>query len=134
MTLLSKYLSGQSLRIPLLLLVLTGSVSLAGCGGPLDLLMGGPNVAANTQVGKTNNQTIGTTENTEQTILRPQARDIRQSKDTNKVQAQEVQTVVVNEVPVWVILLLILGWLLPSPNEIIQTLFGRKRNGTTRKS
>jgi hypothetical protein len=79
---------------------------------------GGPNVAANVQAGKTNNQTVGTTSNSEQKIVRPKARDIRQSNDSNKVQADEVQTVVVNEVPVWVVLLLILGWLFPSPGEI----------------
>jgi len=97
---------------------------------PLSLLTGGgPNVAANTQVGKTNTQTIGTTNNVEQTLVRPQARTIRQSNDTSKVQADSVQTVVVNEVPVWVILLLVLGWLFPSPNEIarhIKALFIRK--------
>lgn len=86
---------------------------------PLSLLTGGgPNVAANVQAGKTNSQTIGTTNNVEQTLVRPQANTIRQSNDTNKVQADNVATVVVNEVPVWVILLLVLGWLFPSPNEI----------------
>jgi hypothetical protein len=90
---------------------------------------GGPNVAANVQAGKTNNQTVGTTSNSEQKIVRPKARDIRQSNDSNKVQADEVQTVVVNEVPVWVVLLLILGWLFPSPGEIgrmILSVFKRK--------
>ncbi len=75
-------------------------------------------MAANVQAGKTNSQTIGTTENTSQKIVKPQARDIRQSKDTNSVQADAVETVVVNEVPVWVIVALVLGWLFPSPGEI----------------
>ena len=117
-----KFLSGLSLRTLLLLLVLIGGVSLTGCSGTqaLSLLTGGgPNVAANTQVGKNNLQTIGTsTVNGDQKIVRPQARDIRQSQDSNKVQADRVETVVVNEVPMWVILLLILGWLFPSPGEI----------------
>jgi len=111
------------------LLVLT--LPLSSCGSnPLSLLTGGgPNVAANVQAGKTNSQTVGTTNVTEQKLVRPQARDIRQSNDTNKVQASEVDTVVVNEVPVWVILLLILGWLFPSPGEIgrsILSIFKKK--------
>lgn len=121
---LLKSLCGLSLRTPLLLLVFSGMV-LAGCGGsPLSLLTGGgPNVAANVQAGKTNNQTIGTTKVTEQKIVRPQARDIRQTSDTNKVRAESVKTVVVNEVPTWVMLLLILGWLFPSPGEIGRSLY-----------
>ena len=81
-------------------------------------------MAANVQAGKTNSQTIGTTENTSQKIVRPQARDIRQSKDTNSVQADSVETVVVNEVPVWVIVALVLGWLFPSPGEIGRIIRG----------
>lgn len=113
------------------IIFLSGILLMVGCSGPLDLLTGGgPNIAANTQVGKTNTQTVGTTNNTDQTIVRPQARDIKQTSDTNKVSADKVETVVVNEVPVWVILLLILGWLLPSPGEIgrsIASIFKRKK-------
>ncbi len=46
-----------------------------------------------------------------------------------KVSAESVEKVTVNEVQPWVILLLILGWLLPSPNEIarwVSNLFKRK--------
>jgi len=100
---------------------------------PLSLLTGGgPNVAANVQAGKTNSQTIGTTSNIAPTLsLRPNARVDRvdQSTTQTKVSSDEVDTVVINEVPAWVILLLILGWLLPSPQEITRgflKLFGRK--------
>lgn len=43
------------------------ALTLAGCSGsPLSLLTGGgPNIAANVQAGKTNTQTLGTTQNTE---------------------------------------------------------------------
>ena len=122
-----KSLSGQSSRLLLLLLVLT---SMPSCSkGPLSLLTGGgPNVAANIQAGKTNSQTIGTTKIVEQ---KTESGDIK-SVDA-KVSAESVEKVTVNEVPPWVILLLILGWLLPSPNEIgrwITKLFTReKRNG-----
>jgi len=104
---------------------------LIGCSSlnPLGFLSSGVNTAANTQVGKTNTQNVGTTNNVEQTLVRPQAKTIRQSNDTSKVQADSVQTVVVNEVPAWVILLLVLGWLFPSPNEIasyVRSFFTKK--------
>ena len=124
-----RFLSGLSLRLLLLLLVLT---SIASCSkGALGLLTGGgTNVAANTQLGRTNNQTIGTTDNTEQTIQFDSAERVSQSDDNNKVRAENVQTVVVNEVPVWVILLLVLGWLFPSPNEIgrwVRSIFTKNK-------
>lgn len=123
MKVLLKHLCGPSLRTLRWLLAFSGILLMVGCSGPLDLLTGGgPNIAANTQVGKTNTQTLGQTNLTEQSIVRPQARDIRQSADTNKVSSDTVETVVVNEVPMWVILLLILGWLLPSPGEIGRSL------------
>lgn len=135
MSVSSKSLSGRSSRSLLFPLVLIGLVSLTGCGGgPLSLLTGGgPNVLANTQAGKTNSQTIGTTNNVAPTVsLKPNSRvdSIDQSTNTSRVKADNVETVVVNEVPVWVILLLILGWLLPSPAEIgrmIVGLFKRKK-------
>ncbi|WP_420584890.1 bacteriophage spanin2 family protein [Ruegeria sp.] len=79
-------------------------VALSSCsaGQALNLLTGGgPNVAANVQAGKTNSQTIGTTHNTDQKIVRPQARTIRQHNDTNSVQADAVEQVVVNQGAPW---------------------------------
>ena len=123
-----KSLSGLSLRLLLLPLVLTLTVSCSS--GALGILTGGgPNVAANVQAGKTNSQTIGTTNNVEQKLENPVTNTIKQSNDSNSVQADKVETVIVNEVPVWVILLLLLGWLLPSPNEMgrwIRSPFSRK--------
>ncbi|MDE4297073.1 bacteriophage spanin2 family protein [Phaeobacter gallaeciensis] len=74
--------------------------ALAACStiSPLKLLTGaGPNVAANTQAGKTNTQTIGQTRITEQKLVRPQARTINQSSDDNRVRAENVSSVTVNE-------------------------------------
>jgi len=134
---LSEYSHSRSSRLALLALVSSGILLMAGCSGsPLSLLTGGgPNVAANVQAGKTNSQTVGTTNVTEQKLVRPKARNIRQTADNNKVRSDSVETVVVNEVPVWVVLLLILGWLLPSPNEIgrwIRSLFVKKADRPTR--
>ena len=113
------------MRILILVLLLSGCSSL----NPLGFLGSGVNTAANTQVGKTNTQTIGTTNNVEQKLENPVANTIKQSNDSNSVQADRVETVVVNEVPVWVVLLLLLGWLLPSPNEMgrwLRSPFSRK--------
>lgn len=126
---LLKFSFGPSSRLLLLLLVLT---SIASCGtSPLGLLTGGgTNVAANTQIGKTNSQTIGTTNNTEQKLEFDTAGRVFQSTDNNRVKTESVENVTVNETNPWVILLLVLGWLLPSPNEIgrsIRSLFSRKK-------
>lgn len=113
-------------------LVATILLILPACSGlsPLSLLTGGgPNTAANVQAGKTNSQTVGATNNVEQVLVRPQANTIRQSNDTSKLQADRVESVTINDTPMWIILLLVLGWLLPSPNEIarhIKALFIRK--------
>ena len=114
--------SGRSLRLVLWLLVWTGLVSLSGCGtNPLSLLTGGgPKVAANTQIGKENNQTVGVVSNT-----RPQLR-VEAPVDTV---VQDTSTTKNTEVDPLMLLLLILGWLPPSPSEIGRSfinLFKRK--------
>lgn len=93
-------------------------ISLAGCGGPLSLLTGGgPNVAANVQLGK---------ENVQQAVVKQErieaGRDVIQQ--TSSVVADKVDRVNIQQTPVWMILLLILGWLLPSPNEIARGIRG----------
>lgn len=63
-------------------------------------LSGGPSVSANVQAGKTNTQTIGTTEVNETSLnqTRPQARrDVVQSQDDSAVKADQIQSVIVNE-------------------------------------
>lgn len=124
---LLKHLCGPSLRTLRWLSVSSGILLMAGCSGPLDLLTGGgTNVAANTQVGKTNTQTLGQTNLTEQSIVRPQARKIKQSADTNKVSSERVETVIVNETPPWLIFIgvilfalwSLLLYQLPSPDQI----------------
>lgn len=95
---------------------------LASCGGsPLSLLTGGgPNVAANVQAGKTNSQSIGVTNLTEQKLVRPQARQIEQSTGETGVRAENVEQVFNTNIDPWVILLLcfLAGVLVPSHREI----------------
>ena len=95
-------------------------ILLTSCGGlkPLSLLSGGgPNVAANTQLGQENEQTVGLRTSNEQTIVRPNARDITQTSDEG-VKAEKIDNITVQNIPPWVLVLLVLGWLLPSPGEI----------------
>lgn len=121
------------------ILILIGSLS--GCGGGLTgtalrtaagaVMDSGPSVNANAQVGKTNSQTIGETRVTEvkvAPVVRDNAfenlnQDNRTSADERTVSADRVETVVVNQIPAWllagmagVILLFgLIGWLSPQP-------------------
>ena len=117
---------GQYSLLLLLLLVLTNTVS---CSKLPSLLTGGTQVAANVQAGKTNTQTLGTTNNIAPTVsVRPNSRvdTIDQSNTTSQVRTEAVETIVVNEIPVWLVLLfgLLCGFLIPSPQEIIRSIVG----------
>lgn len=97
----------KTLLAPLSLILL-----LSGClGSPLSLLSGGgPNVAANVQAGAENNQTGA------------QVGDIIKAETVNSGVSPSGSVGSFNisnqDIPMWVILLLILGWVLPSPQEI----------------
>lgn len=129
---LSKYWSGLSSRLLLLLLVWIGLVSLTACSAsPLSLLTGGgPNVAANTQLGQENNQTLGVSNNTSTTVKDVEG-PVQVSNDKNEVKVDSGSvTVNKTEVDPLLILLLILGWVLPSPQELVRSflnLFKRKQ-------
>ena len=89
---------------------------------PSFLTGGGPNVAANVQLGKTNSQTVGTTNNKAPSVsVRPQSR----------VDTIDQSNEVVNnyELPVWVwvvgIFLFIAGWVTDTPYTYVQRLRGR---------
>lgn len=87
-------------------------VVLAGCGAlPLGMLGGGPNVAANTQIGKENRQAVLSTE-----LGDTAGRDIV----TKEVEAGPVESLIVNntEIPPWVLLVALIGWLLPTPTQM----------------
>ena len=94
----------------MLVRVILLSLLLSSCGKfPLNLLSGGgPNVAADVQVGKNNTQQIVASQTT-----------VGRDLNNKTVEANEIKQVTVNErTPPWVILLLVLGWIFPSPNEI----------------
>ena len=104
---------------------------LSGCGlNPLGLLggSGGPTVNSNAQIGKENRQSVLSVENKTSA-----GRDvITKEVETGKVENLDI---INTNIPPWVMLLLILGWLLPTPTEIargfmnfVLRLFGRKDN------
>ncbi len=124
---LSKFLSGPYSLLLLLPLVLMLTVSCSQI--PQFLTGGGTNVAANTQIGKTNSQTLGTTNNIAPTVsVRPNSRvdTIDQRTSTSQVSSERVETVVVNELPIWMVLLfgLLCGFVIPSPKEIARSVLG----------
>ena len=97
---------------------------LSSCSGlPLGLLTGsgGTNAAANVQAGKTNNQTVGMSEQTSQEIkVETVQGTIQQSKDSNSVRTERVENLTINQIPVWAILLILLGWILPTPQQMVK--------------
>jgi hypothetical protein len=112
-------------------LVLT--LLLSGCGLTSILPFGGsggPTVNSNAQIGAENRQAAVSVEQTTSA-----GRDIIQT--TKEVETGKVENLDITNtnIPPWVILLLILGWLLPTPTEIgrsitdfVLRLFGRKDN------
>ena len=110
---------------------------LSGCGlSTLGWLGGsdGPTVNSNAQIGKENRQSVMSVEQTEEVSA---GRDVIQTEIIKEVETGAVGSldIINTNIPPWVILLLILGWLLPTPTEIgrgimnfILTLFGRKDN------
>ena len=91
---------------------------LSACGGLPMGLGGGTNVAANTQVGKENRQQVSLQENRVEA-----GRDV--ITETKTVEAAAVDKVEVNNtnIPPWVLLLLLLGWILPTPQDIGRSLY-----------
>jgi hypothetical protein len=101
---------------------------LSGCGlSTLGLLggSGGPTVNSNAQVGAENRQSVVSIEETTSA-----GRDIvRKELETGMVGKLNIQNI-----PPWVMVLLLLGWLLPTPTEMgrgmlnfVLLLFGRSK-------
>jgi hypothetical protein len=101
-------------------LVLT--LLLSSCGLTSLLPTGGTNVAANTQIGKENKQAVVTYEEEETTSA---GRDIITTEVLKEVEAGPVDTLKINNtnIPPWVILVLLLGWVLPTPTQIGRAIY-----------
>jgi hypothetical protein len=106
---------------------------LSGCGISSLLPFGGssgPTVNSNAQIGAENRQSVMSVENTTSA-----GRDIVQTTKEVETGSVENLDIINTNIPPWVMLLLILGWLLPTPTEIargfmnfVLRLFGRKDN------
>lgn len=116
---------------------------LAGClPSPLSLLSGGgggPTINSNAQIGKENKQAVVTYE--EETVTSA-GRDVITTEVLKEVETGNVGTLEIlnTNIPPWAIILLILGWILPSPNEMARgisnfflSLFGRGEETTKNK-
>lgn len=102
---------------------------LAACGKlPLGVLGGGgPNVAANTQIGR---------ENVQQVVASQERIEAGRDVVQKEVEAGPVETLNVNneQYPPWLLLVALIGWLLPTPTQMGQAIgralmvpFRRKR-------
>lgn len=100
------------------LLALALVVLLAGCVNPLAMLTGGkPSVAANVQAGKENTQQVVANQ-----VKTEAGRDVVQQ--SSPVVAENIKEVTIQQTPMWMLVLLVLGWLMPSPNEIARSIRG----------
>jgi hypothetical protein len=102
----------------LVLVVLT--FTLASCSGLPSFLFsggGGPSVTAvGTQVAKEANQQVVN----DQSNIRTEDGDIQVTELKDTVQTRDVESITIKntDIPPWVIIALILGWLAPSPGEM----------------
>ena len=101
------------------LIAISISLSAVSCsmlGAMIPGIGGGTNVAANTQVGKENNQTgvvVGDAIKNDLSAVQELGK-LHQAETTIEAHGETT----IQNIPPWVLLLLILGWLLPSPKEI----------------
>ncbi|ABF64037.1 hypothetical protein TM1040_1304 [Ruegeria sp. TM1040] len=111
--------------LPLLLIcaALASCAKVAGLVG--GALGGGPSVAANVQAGRNNAQTVGQATFSDQRIEDVQARSVELSAGDTRVRSENVETVIVREdPPAWLLLVALVGWLLPTPQQMGGALFG----------
>ena len=92
---------------------------------------GGPSVNANVLAGKENTQQLVGQQNQQDA-----GRDINTTTVKKEVEAEKIEEIKISNtnIPIWVILLLLLGWLLPTPTDIFRgignifsTIFQRKK-------
>ena len=101
----------------LTILLICGIIGLQGCSA-LKLLRGGSGVNANAQIGKENTQQAVV--NQENTKIEGENVNVQQKETDTSISTKNVEQLVQNNtnVPIWYLLLLVVGWLLPSPQEI----------------
>ena len=113
----------RTVRTMVVLLLVANLASSCSGINPLGFLKGGTNVAANTQLGQNNYQTLGKSETYAPSVsLRPnsQVDTVDQSTTESQISTDKVDNITINEIPVWMILIfgLLCGFVIPSPPEI----------------
>jgi hypothetical protein len=105
-----------------LIIVALLTSALSSCGLTSLIPTGGTNVAANTQLGKENNQGVNTSiDKSVRPVLRPEGPVENIQQDNSTTNNTEIDPLL--------LILLVLGWLAPSPSEIgrgLLKLFRRK--------
>jgi len=101
----------------ILLLSSCGLTSLPFFGGG-----GGPTVNSNAQIGKENKQAVVTYEEEQSNNA---GRDVITTEVLKEVETGTVEDLRISNtnIPIWVMLLLLLGWLLPTPTQMGQSLY-----------
>lgn len=104
----------------LCLILLLSSCGLTGL--PFFSGGGGPTVNSNAQIGKENKQAVVTYEEEQSNSA---GRDVITTEVLKEIETGAVEDLRISNtnIPVWVMLLLILGWLLPTPTQIGQGLY-----------
>jgi len=83
---------------------------------------GGPTVNSNAQIGKENKQAVVAYEQEETTSA---GRDVIITEVLKEIEAGPVEDLRINNtnIPPWVLLVLLLGWVLPTPTQIGRALY-----------
>ena len=131
----------------LTIIVFCSIITIQGCSslGLIKAVMpgkSGTNVNANAQVGKENTQqVVGQQDNTK---IEGENVNVSQKENDSSINTSKVDSLIQNNtnVPMWYLLLLVLGWLLPSPqeiwagfvNSIERLIHGTKRNSRNKKT
>jgi len=131
----------------LTIIAFCGIITIQGCSslGLIKAVMpgkSGTNVNANAQVGKENTQqVVGQQDNTK---IEGENVNVSQKENDSSINTSKVDSLVQNNtnVPMWYLLLLVLGWLLPSPqeiwtgfvNSIERLIHGKKRNSRSNQT
>ena len=131
----------------LTIIAFCGIITIQGCSslGLIKAVMpgkSGTNVNANAQVGKENTQqVVGQQDNTK---IEGENVNVSRKENDSSINTSKVDSLIQNNtnVPMWYLLLLVLGWLLPSPQEIWngfigsieRIIHGKKRNIRNKKT
>ena len=97
-------------------------LSLLGACSPVDVAKnllsngGGPRVNAQVLAGQEVEQNTGYVVDRGVTIKETQADTIKVNSGDTAVKAERIETIVNNSTPIWLVLLALIGWVLPTPS------------------